>query len=312
MEREPTHQPVLLRETVESLAVRPGGVYVDATLGGAGHAEAILDGSAPDGRLLGLDRDPEAIRRAEQRLARFGGRFQAMHTSFSNLGGAVARWNPAGVDGVLMDLGVSSFQLDDATRGFSFRFDAPLDMRMDTTRPFTAADVVNEWPEADLADVIRRYGEEPAARRVTARIAERRRQAPIRTTLELAALVEQAVGGRRGRLHPATRTFQALRMAVNDEPGELEAGLKAGLGALKPGGRLAVLTFHSLEDRAVKLFFRRHAGQMESLQAGGARWVGEPPRVQMVTRKKVTPGPEEIRDNPRARSAGLRAAERLE
>ena len=306
------HRSVMLREVLERMDVRPGGAYVDATLGGAGHAEAILEASAPDGRLLGLDADPAALGRAALRLARFGARFTGAQTRFSRMGEAARRLGFDGVDGVLMDLGVSSFQLDEPARGFSFQQDGPLDMRMDPTEPGTAADLVNEWPEADLAELFRRWGEEPDARRIARRIVERRARAPFRTTGALAEFVAAAKGGRHGRTHPATRVFQALRKAVNREPEELAAGLDAALGLLRTGGRLAAIAFESLEDRTVKEFMKRHAGVRESLQAGGERWVGERPAVRWVTRKAQRPGEEETAENPRARSARLRVAERIE
>ncbi len=305
------HRPVMLREVLEGLAVRPGGAYVDATLGGAGHAEAILDASGPDGRLLGLDADPAAVGRARVRLDRFGGRAAARHARFGRLGDVAdtAGFRPA--DGVLMDLGVSSFQLDEAARGFSFQQDGPLDMRMDPTAGPSAADLVNTLPEAELADLLRRWGEEPDARRIARRVVARRAHAPLATTGELRALVAEAKGGRRGGHHPATRTFQALRIAVNREMEELEAGLEAGLDLLRVGGRMAVIAFHSLEDRLVKRSFREHAGRYESLAAGGERWVGRRPPVRVLTRKPLRPSAAEVAGNPRARSALLRVAERI-
>jgi 16S rRNA (cytosine1402-N4)-methyltransferase len=304
------HLPVMLQETLERMAIRPGGVYIDATLGGAGHAEAILERSAPDGRLLGLDRDPEAIRRARVRLAGFGERFVAAHTPFSRLAATAGAVLGREVDGVLMDVGVSSFQLDDPARGFSFRFDAPLDMRMDPGHPRSAADLVNGLPEADLVDLIRRYGEEPGARRVVAAIVARRRERPIRTTAELAATVEQALGGRRGRLHPATRTFQALRMAVNEELPSLQRFLDSFVDALRPGGRLVVIAFHSLEDRAVKQSLRRLAHPCTCPPGLPVCACGRRPVVLEVTHRPLRPRPEELAVNARARSARLRAAER--
>ncbi len=306
------HQPVMLRETLASLAVRSGGRYIDATLGGGGHAEAILIQSGPDGRLLGLDRDPAAIRRCRERLASFGERFEAAQTPFSALEAVAAARGFRGVDGVLLDFGVSSFQLDEPERGFSFRADGPLDMRMDPAQPRTAADWVNGLDEAELAELLRTLGEEPAARRIARAIAVRRRIRPFRTTLDLAAVVAAAAGGRTGRVHPATRTFQALRMAVNAELDEARAGLDGALAALRPGGRLVALTFHSLEDRVVKQFLRSHEPREEALPGGGARRVGETPPVRRISRRRTRPTETEVRANPRARSAGLRAAERMD
>jgi 16S rRNA (cytosine1402-N4)-methyltransferase len=216
------------------------------------------------------------------------------------------------VDGVLMDLGISSWQLDDPSRGFGFQADGPLDMRMDPTAGTTAAAIVNGWPVEDLAALFRRYGEEPRARAAARGIAAAREQAPIETTARLAEVVSRALGGRRGRLHPATRVFQALRIEVNDELGALRAGLREAIDLLAPGGRLAVIAFHSLEDRLVKEAFRRHAGRMVALQQGGERWEGEEPRLKEICRKPVFAGEEEVQANPRARSARLRVAERME
>ncbi len=305
------HRPVMLREVLEWTAVRPGGRYIDATLGGGGHAEAILEASAPDGRLLGLDADPDAIARCRGRLERFGGRFDAAHSRFGRLADVAVERGFGGADGVLMDLGVSSFQLDEPARGFSFRADGPLDMRMNPAEPVTAADLVNTLPEAELADLLWRFGEEPAARRIARRIVDRRSAAPFRGTADLADVVAAAAGRRPGgRIHPATKTFQALRIAVNRELGELDDGLRGALDALCEGGRMAVIAFHSLEDRAVKHFFRAHEPRSEGLPEGGVRWVGERPPVRVLTRKPVEPDDAETAENPRARSARLRAAER--
>jgi 16S rRNA (cytosine1402-N4)-methyltransferase len=216
------------------------------------------------------------------------------------------------VDGILLDIGISSDQLDDPDRGFSFMREGPLDMRMDLTGPVTAADLLNTLPEAELARVLRRYGEEPRARAIAQKVVGQRGAVPFRTTGQLADLVMEIYGGRRGRIHPATLTFQALRIAVNRELEALEAGLEAGLGILKVGGRMAVITFHSLEDRIVKQFFVEHQGRMESLPEGGAKWVGALPKMTILNRKPVVATEEECRGNPRARSAKLRVAERKE
>lgn len=304
------HAPVLLKEAIENLAVKAGGIYIDGTVGGGGHAEAIMERVGGAGRLLGIDRDPVALEQARARLARFSNAVlvQGVFSSMIELA------RGAGIeaaDGVLLDLGVSSMQLDAPERGFSFRSDGPLDMRMDPNLPRTAADLVNTLPETALADLLWRYGEERASRRIARWIVAARARAPIRTTGELADLVCRAVGRAGGRIHPATRTFQALRIAVNDELGELERGLEAALGLLKPGGRLVVISFHSLEDRIVKQTLGEHVGRRESLPGGGERIVVKSPQVAWVTRGVITPGPEEIRANPRARSARLRAVERL-
>jgi len=304
------HLSVMAKEIVDLLVRREGGTFVDGTLGNGGHARAILERAGPAAHLLGLDRDEEALGRAAQTLADRAQQSILVHANFDTLHAVAAAQGITAADGVLLDLGVSSDQLDTAGRGFSFMKDGPLDMRMDRTQAFTAADLVNTWSESELAECIRANGEEPMARRIAAAIVRERTRAPLQTTRALADLVERTVG-RRGRIHPATRTFQAVRMAVNDELGAIERGLEAGLGLLKPGGRMAVITFHSLEDRAVKQCFVRHAGRMEALAAGGEVWRGEEPKVSRVTRKPLVAGEAELAENPRARSAKLRVVERL-
>ena len=265
---------------------------MDCTLGGAGHAEALLERSAPGGRLLGLDRDPEAVARSRERLSRFGPAAVCVQADFAEVGDVAATHGFQPVDGVLFDLGVSSFQLDAPGRGFSFRAEGPLDMRLDPTRGRTAAELANRLPVHELAAVIREYGEERWAARIAEFIAARR---PLRTTRDLAEAVEAAVprGAWPRRIHPATRTFQALRIAVNDELASLERALPAAAALLRPGGRLAVISFHSLEDRIVKRFL---AGE---------------PGLKRLTRKPLPPLAAELGRNPRARSARLRAAEKL-
>ena len=305
------HVPVLLRETVESLAVRPGGVYVDGTLGRAGHACAVLARAGNGATLVGIDRDEQALRESAERLrAAVGARVELVHGQHGDLAALVRERGFDEVDGILLDLGVSSPQLDEAGRGFSFRSDGPLDMRMDRSRGVTAADLVATKDEDALVATFRTLGEEPQARRIARAIVHAREKAPFTTTGQLAELVERTVG-RHGAHHPATRVFQALRMEVNDEVGELERALTGGLGLLKPGGRFAVITFESITDRIVKRFFAAHAGKMVSLQQGGARWEGELPRVRLVTRHAVTATDEETGLNPRARSAKLRTAEKM-
>lgn len=306
-----THCPVLLEETMELLSVRDGGTYVDGTLGGGGHAEAILRRIGANGRLLAIDLDPEAIARAQVRFAAYGGVCRLMHGNYADMAALVHANNIRDVDGVLFDCGVSSDQLDVPERGFSFRADGPLDMRMDPTCGETAADLIARLPETELADLIWRWGEETAARKIARRIAEERLRAPICTTGRLAEVVADASGGRHGRIHPATKTFQALRMAVNDELGGLQKGLLAALDIVRPGGRVAVITFHSLEDRLVKQLFVEHVGRWVSLQGGGAEWKGATPAVRRVTRKPVIAGDGEQLHNPRARSAKLRVVERI-
>ena len=305
------HKPVLLKETVDSLAVKPGGVYIDGTLGRAGHAREILARAGTGARLVGIDRDTQALTDSAERLGRVPGvSLTLVHGCHGSIAQIVRAEGIDAVDGVLLDLGVSSPQLDEADRGFSFRADGPLDMRMDRSRGETAADLVATRSEDELAALLRTLGEEPNARRIAKAIVQARAVARIETTAQLAALVERTVG-RSGAHHPATRTFQAIRMAVNDELGELERALAGGLGLLKPGGRFAVITFESLTDRTVKRFFAAHAGRMVSLQQGGERWEGCLPKVRLLTRHAVTASDEEIAENPRARSAKLRAIERI-
>ena len=305
-----THTPVLLRETVDALAVKPGGVYVDGTLGRAGHALEILARAGDGARLVGIDRDEQALSESAELLGEMPGVTLA-HGCHGDIARIVREAGIDAVDGILLDLGVSSPQLDEAERGFSFRADGPLDMRMDRSRGETAADLVATRGDEELAEILRDFGEEPNARRIAKAIVRARAEARIETTAQLAALVEQTVG-RCGAHHPATRTFQALRMAVNDELGELERALADGLDLLKPGGRFAVITFESLTDRTVKRFFAAHAGRMVSLQQGGERWEGALPMARLVTRHAVTASEEEIEKNPRARSAKLRVAERID
>ncbi len=293
------HLPVLLHETLDGLNIRPGGAYIDGTVGAGGHAFGILTRSDPDGRLLGLDLDPLALALALETLAPFGERAtlrQASYTRMAELAGAMA---PA--DGIVLDLGLSSLQLDDPARGFAFQHTGPLNMRFGPDIELTAAEIVNEWPLDELADILYEYGEEHHSRRIARAIGAAR---PIGTTTQLAEIVAKASGGRRERLHPATRTFQALRIAVNGELESVEMVLPLAMSLLKPGGRLAVIAFHSLEDRLVKHFIREQArGKVED-----ATFV---PTVREVTRKPIEASAEELARNPRARSAKLRIAEKL-
>lgn len=304
------HQAVLLAEVMQWLAPRAGGVYIDGTVGGGGHARAILEATGPTGRLLALDRDATALDRARVAIGGTADRCTFVHASFADLDQVAATHGVGGVDGILLDIGISSDQLDNAERGFSFMKDGPLDMRMDRMGERTAADLVNGLPEQELADVLRRYGEEPRARAIARRIVQNRDLRVFSRTGELADLVMQVYGGRRGRIHPATQTFQALRIAVNGELRALEDGLTAGLNLLGPGGRLVVISFHSLEDRIVKHCFADHQGRWESLPEGGRRWSGVQPQVDVLTRKPVMASVSESEQNPRARSAKLRAVER--
>ena len=306
------HVPVLLEETVSSLVTESGGWYVDATAGAGGHAAAVLAAAGLDARLLALDRDGEALELARAALAPFGERAILERANFSELAEVAARHGVRGVRGILLDLGVSSMQLDRPERGFSFQRDNPLDMRMDDRQELTAALLLKRLPEAELAEVLWRYGEERMARRIAKAVAQARARGAVpETTAQLAELVSNAKGGRRGHAHPATQTFQALRIAVNGELAALETVLPAALDLLAPGGRLAVISFHSLEDRMVKQFMAAHEGRMESLAKGGARWSGQLPRARRAVRKAVVAAPADTARNPRARSAKLRVLERM-
>lgn len=307
-EKQSHHRPVLLPETVEGLAVRPGRDFIDGTLGDGGHAQAILYGSAPDGRLLGLDADPEAIARCERRLAPYHRRVTLVHANFANLE-EVARAHGFGqVDGVLLDLGLSSLQLAAPERGFSLQLDGPLDMRFNPQQGLTAADLVNSLSEAELAELLWRYGEERHSRRIAHQIVRRR---PLHTTAELAEAVSAAVG-RRGHLHPATRCFMALRIAVNNELAALEAALPQAVRLLTPGqGRLAVLSYHSLEDRLTKRWLQQEARDCICPPDAPTCRCGHKASLRILTRKPIRPTPQEIAANPRSRSARLRLAERL-
>jgi 16S rRNA (cytosine1402-N4)-methyltransferase len=304
------HIPVLAREVVDALRPRDGGCYVDGTFGAGGYSSAVLDRAQC--QVIALDRDPDAIATGQALAERYAPRLRLIEGRFGDMAELLSAEGVDEVDGVALDLGVSSMQFDQADRGFSFRASGPLDMRMERSGP-SAADLVNEADEAELADIIWRYGEERKSRRVARAIVEARRQKPIETTGELAEIVRRAVGPQgRDESDPATRTFQALRIAVNDELGELERGLAAAEQVLAPGGRLAVVSFHSLEDRAVKQFVRARAGRVPAPSRHA------PPRAEDraatlsdLTRKPVLPSADEIAKNPRARSARLRVAEKL-
>ena len=302
------HQPVLLQETVHYLAVRPGGVYIDCTVGEGGHASAVLQAAMPGGRLLGIDLDPAALAGARRRLSLYEGSYTEAGGSYSQLRDIAFALDFVGVDGVLMDLGLSSLQLQASGRGFSFQNDEPLDMRFDPDGSVTAGHIVNSYPADQLASILSRFGEERRYRAIARAITQAR---PIQTTRRLAELVEAVSGGRRGRVHPATRTFQALRIAVNAELDNLPAGLEQAMGALKPGGRLVVISYHSLEDRIVKKTMAREARDCICPPRVPVCVCGHVASLKLVSRKVVTPSPEEVRDNPRSRSARLRVAERL-
>jgi 16S rRNA (cytosine1402-N4)-methyltransferase len=304
------HNSVMVAEVLAALKPRPGGRYADGTVGGAGHAAAILKASAPSGWLFGCDRDDAALELAVLRLAEFAGRFELRRGNFAEL----ADWFEAGSgDGVLLDLGVSSPQLDWAERGFSFQQDGPLDMRMDRRQALTAAQLVNEAGAEELMRLFRDLGEEPEARRLARAIESERRLRRFETTRQLAELIERISPRRGKRAHPATRVFQALRMAVNDEIGSLRRGLETAMKILKPGGRLTVITFHSIEDRVVKEFGRERSRDYVVKGEVDVPELREPaaPGLKWVSRRAVQPSPDEIAANPRARSAQLRVMEKM-
>jgi len=307
------HISVLSDEVLHYLQPHSGGVYVDGTLGGGGHARAILECSAPAGILLGFDRDQEALAAASGRLAVFGGRVRLFHKNYADLSAVLAGEGIASIDGLLLDVGVSSHQLDKAERGFSFQQNASLDMRMDGSAGRSASDLVNSLSEKALEQVLWDFGEERWARRIAAMIVAARNEAPITTTAQLVDLVKGAIPRARweARLHPATRTFQALRIAVNDELGSLERGLAAGINALEKGGRIVVISFHSLEDRIVKNVFNDFARGCICPKSVPRCVCGKVPVLRKLTGKPVIAGPEEVAANPRSRSAKLRAAEKL-
>jgi len=306
------HTPVMVQEILDLLAINPAGRYVDGTVGGGGHARAILERLGPRGFLLALDRDASAIATAQEALAAWPKQCRFEPGNFADLKLLAERHGLQAVDGVLLDLGMSSLQVDQAERGFSFMQDGPLDMRMDLHQPTTAAHLVNSMGEEALAELIRSLSDEPASRRIARAIVRERRQGPIQTTGRLADLIVRVLGTRHGRIHPATRTFQALRMAVNRELESLAEGLAAAIGLLRPGGRLAVLSYHSLEDGCVKQVGKEHVGRWVSLPAGGECWEGTRPLVRWITRKPLTASPEEVLQNPRSRSAKLRVIERID
>ena len=302
------HIPVLLLEAVDALAVKSGGRYVDGTLGRAGHTQEIL---ARGGCVLGIDRDDQALREVEELKSRGDEKWSRLTLARGNHGdlkeiACEKGWTE--VDGILLDLGVSSPQLDEAGRGFSFLRDGPLDMRMDRSRGVTAADLVNNESAERLEEIFREWGEEPQARRIARAMVAERKEHSFTTTMELADYLERILG-RRGAHHPATRVFQALRMEVNDEMGELERALEGGFRLLRKGGRFAVITFESLTDRVVTRTFAAHVGRMVSLQQGGERGEGDLPRAKAISRKAIVAGAEETALNPRSRSAKLRVIE---
>ena len=305
------HASVLAREVIESIRPSPGKRYLDGTIGGGGHSEQILVASQPDGNVLGLDRDEEAIQAACERLDRFDGRLIMRQAGFADARDILAQLGWGGVDGVILDLGVSSHQVDTAERGFSFRSGGPLDMRMDRRQTLTAAAIVNRAEAGELERIFRQYGEEPNARRIARAIVGERQRRPIQTTQELATIVQTAARGGRREHHPATQTFQALRIAVNQELPELERFLETGYEILQPQARLAVISFHSLEDRIVKASFRKWSRSCLCPPRALRCVCGWSQKVKLITKKPVVPSAEEIRANPRARSAKMRVVERL-
>ena len=301
------HIPVLYQEVIEYLAPRSGGLFVDGTIGAGGHAAGILEASRPDGRLLGIDRDPEAVAFAAKKLSAYGERLTIARGSFGNLAQIAPKLGFGKVDGILLDLGLSSRQLANGDRGFSFSSNGPLDMRFDGGRGSTAADLVNGMSETELANILFKYGEERNSRQIAAAIVSQR---PVRFTSELTEIIE-SVSKRRGRRHPATQVFQALRIAVNDELNELDQGLKSSITLLNMGARLAVISFHSLEDRLVKQFFRNKSRDCMCPPEQPICTCETKPTLRLITRKVVRPTDQEIISNPRSRSARLRVAERI-
>ena len=306
------HVSVLLEECMEGLNIRPDGIYVDGTLGGAGHSSRIA-ARLTTGTLIGIDRDPVALTAAGERLAPFGDRVRLVHSNFCEMDTALQNLGIDGVDGILLDLGVSSPQLDDGQRGFSYMADAPLDMRMNGEDTLDAKQIVNQWSYEELKRILYDYGEERFAPRIAAAICKRREEKEIETTLELVDIIRGAMpaSALREKQHPAKRSFQAIRIAVNDELGSVERVMKKAIPLLNPGGRLAVITFHSLEDRIVKNAMAEAAKGCTCPREFPVCVCGKKPQVKLITRKPIVSGPEELERNPRARSAKLRICEKL-
>lgn len=304
---EPTHIPVLYQEVLRGLQVKPGGRYIDGTLGGGGHAVGILQKSSPTGRLLGIDADPEAITVSAERLAEYGPRVTLVNANFAQLAEIASQHGFRTADGILLDLGLSSLQLASGERGFSFQLEGPLDMRFNPHQGEPASELVNGLSTLDLADILHRYGEERRARRIAQAIVAAR---PVHTTRQLAEVVARAVG-RRGKIHPVTRTFQALRIAVNDELSALSHALPQAVDLLAPQGRLVVISYHSLEDRLVKRFYRQESQDCICPPEIPVCRCGHQPTLEILTRKPITPSELELGANPRCRSARLRIAARL-
>ena len=307
------HKSVLLQECIDALNIRPDGIYLDGTLGGTGHSSQIARRLTEGGRLIGVDRDRTALAAAKERLAPYADRVTLVHSNFAEIDAILDSLGIPAVDGMLFDLGVSSPQLDDASRGFSYMADAPLDMRMDKDDALTAGAVVNTWPQGELRRILYDYGEERYAPQIAAAICRAREKAPVETTLELVDIIRSAMPAQalREKQHPAKRSFQAIRIAVNDELGAVSRMMQAAVGRLNPGGRLAVITFHSLEDRIVKSEMQQAARGCTCPPEFPVCVCGKKPLVKLVTRKPIVSGPAELEENPRARSAKLRVAEKL-
>ena len=307
------HKSVLLQECIDALNIRPDGIYLDGTLGGAGHSSQIARRLTEGGRLIGVDRDRTALAAAKERLAPYADRVTLVHSNFAEIDAILDSLGIPAVDGMLFDLGVSSPQLDDASRGFSYMADAPLDMRMDKDDALTAGAVVNTWPQGELRRILYDYGEERYAPQIAAAICRACEKAPVETTLELVDIIRSAMPAQalREKQHPAKRSFQAIRIAVNDELGAVSRMMQAAVGRLNPGGRLAVITFHSLEDRIVKSEMQQAARGCTCPPEFPVCVCGKKPLVKLVTRKPIVSGPAELEENPRARSAKLRVAEKL-
>ena len=307
-----SHKPVLLDECISGLNIRPDGIYIDGTAGGGGHSLAIAE-KLTSGRLIAMDRDPEAICAAKKRLSKFSDRVLFLNRKFSEMGEAVRELGISGVNGILLDIGVSSYQIDNPERGFSYMADAPLDMRMDQNCGLTAADIVNGYPSGEIEKILYEYGEERWAKRIAAFIVDKRENGRINTTFELNEIIRKAVpaGARADGSHPSKRTFQALRIAVNNEMGELNSALECGTEILAPGGRFCVITFHSLEDRAVKRFFAEKAKGCVCPPQFPVCVCNQKPTLIQVTRKPLEATAEELENNPRSHSAKLRIAEKI-
>ena len=307
------HKSVLLQECIDALNIRPDGIYLDGTLGGAGHSSQIARRLTEGGRLIGVARARPALAAAKERLAPYADRVPLVHSNFAEIDAILDSLGIPAVDGMLFDLGVSSPQLDDASRGFSYMADAPLDMRMDKDDALTAGEVVNTWSQGELRRILYDYGEERYAPQIAAAICRAREKAPVETTLELVDIIRSAMPAqaRREKQHPAKRSFQAIRIAVNDELGAVSRMMQAAVGRLNPGGRLAVITFHSLEDRSVKSEMQQAARGCTCPPEFPVCVCGKKPLVKLVTRKPIVSGPAELEENPRARSAKLRVAEKL-